>query len=121
VYYGERTGGLTANPTVAKANVKSKSKSTRKTSSILPTDPNLHAKAKTYWATVYGITGEKVATAFVGDDGDDKVIFARPITNSALALCSQDRQGPSADDIHSSAAAMAEGGDMGVDRGSPPH
>lgn len=32
-----------------------------------------------YWATIYGITGEKVGTAYVGGDGNDDVILAQSV------------------------------------------
>jgi len=37
----------------------------------------------TYWATIYGISGEKVGTAFVGGDGNEDVVVARPIRDDA--------------------------------------
>ncbi|KAF8884111.1 hypothetical protein BD779DRAFT_1801748 [Infundibulicybe gibba] len=33
----------------------------------------------TYWAAIYSITGEKVGTAFVGEDGNDDVVLAQPL------------------------------------------
>lgn len=71
IYYGERTGGL--------PNAKAKARK----AALLPLDPGVPipvpAQANTYWATVYGLSGEKVGTAFVGEDGNDRVVVARPV------------------------------------------
>jgi len=104
-------GGVIASPPVL-----SKAKKKPNPLVILPVDPNLSAKAKTYWATVYTVTGEKVARAFVSEDGDDKVIFARPITDSELAVDNRDTEGSewSEDSILTEVSTVARDEDKGV-------
>lgn len=67
-------------------------KCARQSTPAPPVDLNLNVNAKTYWATVYTITGEKVATAFVANDGEDSVIFARPITKPEAVVCAPDKR-----------------------------
>lgn len=47
--------------------------------SLPPFTETVARPSTTYWATVYGFSGETLATAFVGDDGNDQVVVARPV------------------------------------------
>jgi len=47
--------------------------------SLPPLRQTVVGPTTTYWATVYGFSGEKLATAFIGDDGNDQVVVARPV------------------------------------------
>jgi hypothetical protein len=88
VYIGDRSYGP-KEPKVAvrdRDTQEKRAKVTKKPTPSLPTlDPALVASATRFWGTVYGLTGERVGKAFVGDNGDDSVVMARP-TNFSPAL-----------------------------------
>lgn len=86
VYYGERTGGLAAAKRAPQQTASAPPPRKRARVADFSALAAADGAGTTYWGTVYGLSGEKVGTAFVGDDGNDRVVVARPTRTRRKAL-----------------------------------